>query len=47
MTDNLGWFAISGEALLDSLRRVSEGENPDVIYAELYANSTTEAPEQR
>jgi len=44
MTDNLGWFAISGEALLDSLRRASEGENPDVIYAEVYANSTTEAP---
>lgn len=39
MTGNLGWWAISGTDLLDALRRVSAGEDPDVVYAELYANS--------
>lgn len=35
----LGWWAISGEALLDMLRRVASGEDPDLVYAEEYANS--------
>ena len=38
MTD-LGWWAISGDALLGMLRRVAEGEDPDIVYAEEYANS--------
>lgn len=36
----LGWWAISGEAILDMLRRAHAGEDPDLIYAEEYANST-------
>jgi phosphopentomutase len=36
---SLGWWSISGVALLEALRRVAEGENPDIVYAELYANS--------
>jgi len=35
----LGWWAISGEALLSGLRRANDGESADMIYAELYANS--------
>jgi hypothetical protein len=35
----LGWWAISGEAVLDMLRRAHAGGDPDVIYAEQYANS--------
>lgn len=45
MTDDsgtLGWWAISGEALLEMLRRVSNGEDPDMVYAEEYANSQVE-----
>lgn len=38
----LGWWAISGEALLDMLRRTHAGEDPDVVYAEEYANSHRE-----
>ncbi len=38
----LGWWSISGEAFLAALRRVAEGENPDMVYAEEYANSTIE-----
>jgi len=38
----LGWWAISGAALIESLRRAADGENPDLLYAELYANSDTE-----
>lgn len=38
----LGWWAISGDALLEALRRAHDGEDPDVVYAELYANSDHE-----
>lgn len=38
MTD-LGWWAISGETVLESLRRVSNGEDPDLVYLELEANA--------
>lgn len=34
----LGWWAISGDQLLALLRRVHEGEDPDLLYAEEYAN---------
>lgn len=44
MTD-LGWWTISGAALLDALNRVQDGDDPDVVYAELYANSDHEHPE--
>lgn len=39
---SLGWWAISGDALMAALRRVAAGEDPDLIYAELYANSRQE-----
>lgn len=35
----LGFWAISGEALLAMLRRAHAGEDPDLVYAEEYANS--------
>jgi hypothetical protein len=38
----LGWWCISGEALLDMLRRVQAGEDPDLVYAEEYVNSEIE-----
>ncbi len=38
----LGWWAISGEALLEALKAVANGDDPDVVYAELYANSERE-----
>lgn len=40
----LGWWCISGEALLDLLRRAQAGEDADLLYAEHYANSQIEAP---
>lgn len=39
---DLGWWVISGEELLAALHRVHEGEDPDLAYAELYANSKVE-----
>ena len=39
---DLGWWAISGEALIEALRRANDGEDPDLLYTELYANSDTE-----
>lgn len=38
----LGWWSISGEALLDLLRRAHGGEDPDLLYAEEYANAEVE-----
>lgn len=40
--DALGWWTISGVAMLDALRRVQGGDDPDLVYAELYANSRIE-----
>lgn len=44
---DLGWLAISAETVLDSLRRVGAGENPDLVFAELWANTdeATETPD--
>lgn len=38
----LGWHAISGEELLDALRRCTAGEDADLVYAELWANAEHE-----
>ena len=38
----LGWWVISGEDLLDLLRRANAGEDPDFLYAEEYANAEIE-----
>lgn len=38
MTD-LGYWAISGEALLTALRDAHAGGDPDLLYTELYANT--------
>lgn len=35
----IGWWTISGTHLLNMLRRCYEGESPDLVYAEEYANS--------
>lgn len=36
---NMGWHVISGEHLLELLRRARAGEEPSLIYAEAYANA--------
>jgi hypothetical protein len=41
---DLGWWVIAGDVLLDGLRRAAEGEDPDLVYAELYANAECERP---
>lgn len=38
----LGFWTLSGEDLLDVLTRAYHGENPNMIYAEMYANSDIE-----
>jgi hypothetical protein len=43
----LGWWVISAEALLEMLRRVQAGEDPDLVYAEEYANCDHERPEEQ
>lgn len=40
----MGWWAIAGEELLLLLRRCADGEDPDLVYAEAYANSKIERP---
>lgn len=38
----LGWHVISGADLLDALREVAAGADPDLLYAELWANAEHE-----
>ncbi|MCK9896957.1 hypothetical protein [Frankia sp. AgB32] len=38
----LGWHVIRGEDLLDLLRRAAAGEDPDLLYAEAWANAAHE-----
>ena len=39
MMKDLGWWVICGEELLNALRRANAGEDPDLLYTELYANA--------
>jgi hypothetical protein len=41
----LGWWTIAGEEFLRALRLVAEGDDPEMVYAEFYANSDHEAQE--
>ena len=46
LTDtDLGWWTIHGADLIEGLRRCAAGEDPDLVYAEMYANSQHEYPE--
>lgn len=36
------WWTIHGQALIDALRRAHTGDDPEIVYAELYANSDHE-----
>lgn len=45
--DRLGWWAIAGTELLALLHRVATGEDPDVVYAEAYANAEHPDPERK
>jgi hypothetical protein len=38
------WWMIEGDDLLAMLRRVRDGEDPDIVYAEEYANCEHERP---
>lgn len=37
--DPLGWHVIAGSHLIDLLRRAAQGEDPDLLFAELWANA--------
>lgn len=52
--DPLGYHVVPGTTLLDLLRRAHTGEDPDLLYAEAWANAdhedvppTTDGGEQR
>lgn len=40
----LGWWSLSGDDLMRAMERAAAGEAPDMIYAEMYANSSVEKP---
>lgn len=42
---DLGWWTLPGEDLMEAMRRAHAGESPELIYAEMYANSRVEQPE--
>jgi hypothetical protein len=37
--DEPSWWSIAGSDILDALRRAHAGEDPDLVFAEMYANS--------
>ena len=39
------WWVIHEDDVLDALRRVQAGENPDMVYAEMYVNAEREQVE--
>lgn len=39
------WWCIHEDELLGALRKCHQGEDPDVVYAEIYANSDHTYPE--
>jgi hypothetical protein len=39
MNNDLGWWFIHGDEIMEALNKVYDGELPDIAYAELYANS--------
>ena len=43
--NDLGWHVISGEELLEALRRCENGEKADLVFAELWANAEHEQAE--
>jgi uncharacterized surface protein with fasciclin (FAS1) repeats len=43
---DLGYHVISGELLLEMLRRVEAGESADLVYAEAWANADHEQPSE-
>lgn len=44
---DLCWWVIHGADLLNLLHRASNGESPDMLYAEWYANSDHEQVDGR
>lgn len=38
-SDPLQWWTISGSEFLRALRLVAEGNDPEMVYTEFYANS--------
>jgi len=40
------WWAINGQVMLDAMHRCHEGEDPELMYLELIANSETDEVEQ-
>ena len=42
MSDKLGWHVLSGEHLLALLKRCAAGEDPDMVFMELYVNARRE-----
>lgn len=43
--ENMGWWTIHGSTLLSALHAVHQGGHPDIVYAELYANSDICTPD--
>lgn len=43
-TEPRGWWVISGDSFAEALRRAHAGEEPEMLYAEFYANSEVERP---
>lgn len=45
MTENTTWWVIASDILLEMFHRAQAGENSELLYLELIANSSTEKVE--
>lgn len=41
----MGWWTLRGEDFLDAMKRTRAGEDPEMVYAEYYANAQIEKHE--
>lgn len=44
---DLGWWVVHGEEILEMLNAVADGNQPDIVFAEFYANSEIDVGEQK
>lgn len=39
------WWTINGQSLMDALHAAHDGDDPNIVYLELLANSDVEHPD--
>lgn len=43
MVSGMGWWTLTGDDFLAAMKRAHAGEDPELVYAEYYANASIES----